>query len=117
VQAQQLGNSLPVTQRIAAGSSGAALTPMTVARIFTGAPIPAGADAVVMQEDCDVLPDGTVHIKTVPALDQWIRRAGEDVMQGSVVLSKGERLTPAALGLAASIGLNMLPGVTSRLKT
>lgn len=103
--------ALPVSQRIAAGSSGAALAPMTVARIFTGAPIPAGADAVVMQEDCVVQADGAVLIQATPQPGQWIRRAGEDVTRGAVVLSKGERLTPASLGLAASIGMNLLPVV------
>lgn len=102
---------LPVSQRIAAGSNGVPLAPLSVARIFTGAPIPPGADAVVMQEDCEVLADGSVKIKSVPELGQWIRRAGEDVTRGAVVLSKGERLTPAALGLAASIGLATLPVV------
>ena len=111
--------ALPVTQRIAAGSSGAALALMSVARIFTGAPIPPGADAVVMQEDCEVLQSASagegsaVRIQAVPVPGQWIRRAGEDVMLGSVVLSKGERLTPASLGLAASIGMHLLP-VTRR---
>jgi molybdopterin molybdotransferase len=100
-----------VTQRIAAGASGAPLAPLSAARIFTGAPIPPGADAVVMQEDCEVLEGGAVRIKAVPAPGQWIRRAGEDVTLGSIVLSKGERLTPASLGLAASIGLNLLPVV------
>lgn len=102
------GVALPVSQRIPAGQSGAPLESGTVARIFTGAPIPAGADAVVMQEDCAVQPDGSVLIQTAPQPGQWIRRAGEDVSRGAVVLSKGERLTPAALGLAASIGLNVL---------
>ncbi|MBT9508542.1 gephyrin-like molybdotransferase Glp [Rhodoferax sp.] len=102
---------LPVSQRIAAGSSGAPLAPMSLARIFTGAPIPPGADAVVMQEDCEVLADGAVRIKAVPVPGQWIRRAGEDVALGAVVLSRGERLTPASLGLAASIGMNLLPVV------
>lgn len=102
------GLALPVSQRIPAGSFGAALAAMTVARIFTGAPIPTGADAVVMQEDCDVYPDGRVSIRSLPKPGQWIRRAGEDVTQGAVVLSKGERLTPASLGLAASIGMNLL---------
>lgn len=97
-----------VTQRIAAGASGAPLAPLSAARIFTGAPIPPGADAVVMQEDCEVLEGGAVRIKAVPVPGQWIRRAGEDVTLGSIVLSKGERLTPASLGLAASIGLNLL---------
>lgn len=103
------GGVLPVSQRIAAGTSGMPLAPKSVARIFTGAPIPAGADAVVMQEDCvDVPAEGGVQVKVVPALGQWIRRAGEDVAQGAVVLSKGTRLTPASLGLAASIGLPVL---------
>ncbi len=106
--------TLPVSQRIAAGSAGAALALKSVARIFTGAPIPLGADAVVMQEDCELIStagEGSGHavrIKCLPTPGQWIRRSGEDVTQGAVVLSKGERLTPAALGLAASIGLNRL---------
>jgi molybdopterin molybdotransferase len=107
--------ALPVSQRIAAGSTGTSLVAMTVARIFTGAPIPHGADAVVMQEDCEVQPDGKVCIRAVPKPGQWIRRAGEDVNQGAVVLSKGERLTPASLGLAASIGISDLT-VTRRPK-
>ena len=114
-QAQATGTALPVSQRIAAGASGQPLAPNTVARIFTGAPIPAGADAVVMQEDCELLESGAICLKTMPQSGQWIRRAGEDVTQGAVVLSKGERLTPASLGLAASIGLNVL-WVTRRPK-
>jgi molybdopterin molybdotransferase len=100
--------NLPVSQRIPAGSSGSALAAMSVARIFTGAPIPPGADAVVMQEDCRVQPDGSVQIQCTPQPGQWIRRAGEDVTRGAVVLSQGQRLAPAELGLAASIGLNHL---------
>ncbi len=101
---------LRVSQRIAAGSSGSALEPGTVARIFTGAPIPQGADAVVMQEDCEPLADpaGFVRVTQAPRMGQWIRRAGEDVAHGATVLSKGERLTPAAIGLAASIGMDTL---------
>ena len=99
---------LPVSQRITAGSVGVPLAPMSVVRIFTGAPIPPGADAVVMQEDCALQADGSVLINTRPELGQWIRRAGEDVKRGAVVLSKGELLTPAAIGLAASIGINEL---------
>ncbi|MDP2817627.1 MAG: molybdopterin molybdotransferase MoeA [Polaromonas sp.] len=104
------GAVLRVSQRIAAGSSGGALEPGTVARIFTGAPIPAGADAVVMQEDCEPVADreGFVRVQQLPKPSQWIRRAGEDVTRGATVLSKGERLTPAALGLAASIGMDVL---------
>jgi molybdopterin molybdotransferase len=104
------GVELRVSQRIPAGSSGSALEPGTVARIFTGAPVPAGADAVVMQEDCEPVPEreGFVRILQLPKPGQWIRRAGEDVTRGATVLSKGERLTPAALGLAASIGMAQL---------
>ncbi len=110
----QLDGVLPVSQRIAAGTEGTVLAPLSAARIFTGAPVPPGADAVVMQEDCEVLqhPDGAaVRFKAVPAPGLNIRRAGEDVTLGAVVLSKGELLTPAALGLAASIGINFLPVV------
>ena len=100
---------LPVSQRIVAGTSGAPLLPMSAARIFTGAPIPLGADAVVMQEDCEVLAGDKIRIKTEPMLGQWLRRAGEDIRRGALVLAKGDRLTPAELGLAASIGTDYLP--------
>jgi molybdopterin molybdotransferase len=99
---------LPVSQRIPAGSAGAPLAAGSVARIFTGAPIPPGADAVVMQEDCEAVREGVVRVNQAPPPGQWIRRAGEDVARGARVLSKGERLTPAGLGLAASIGLDRL---------
>jgi molybdopterin molybdotransferase len=108
------GAMLPVSQRIPAGSAGSALQAGTVARIFTGAPIPAGADAVVMQEDCEFVQSsdadlmGSVRVNATPKQGQWIRKAGEDVARGAVVLQKGERLTPASLGLAASIGLAQL---------
>lgn len=105
---QAAGGALPVSQRIAAGASGQPLALRSVARIFTGAPMPAGADAVVMQEDCELLEGGAISLNATPKPGQWVRRAGEDVAQGAVILSKGERLTPAALGLAASIGLNLL---------
>ncbi|SFC34268.1 molybdopterin molybdotransferase [Polaromonas sp. OV174] len=97
----------PVSQRIPAGSSGHTLAAASVARIFTGAPIPPGADAVVMQEDCDVLDNG-IRIRLQPAPGQWIRRRGEDVAAAAVVLQRGERLSPASLGLAASIGFGQL---------
>ncbi|CAN5587766.1 molybdopterin molybdotransferase MoeA [soil metagenome] len=106
----QPGAVLHVTQRIPAGSTGLQLEPGTAARIFTGAPIPPGADAVVMQEDCEALqePRGAVRVNTTPQPGQWIRRSGEDVTRGAVVLSSGARLSPAALGLAASIGMHEL---------
>ena len=102
------GAVLPVSQRIAAGSAAAPLQPGTAARIFTGAPVPPGADAVLMQEDCEALEDGRVRANAVPQAGQWIRRAGEDITQGAVVLHAGTRLLPAELGLAASIGLAQL---------
>ena len=100
------GVVLPVSQRIAAGHAGEALRPGTCARIFTGAPLPEGADAVVMQEETREVGGDLhgVHIDAVPTPGQWVRRAGEDVARGAVVLARGERLTPASLGLAASIG-------------
>jgi len=101
------GAVLQVSQRIPAGSSGHALAPASVARIFTGAPIPPGADAVVMQEDCEAVGEG-VRIKAKPQPGQWIRRRSEDVAAGAVVLRRGERLAPASLGLAASIGFDKL---------
>lgn len=106
------GVELAVSQRIQAGHAGDALAPGSTARIFTGAPLPAGADAVVMQEDADVLDGGArVRINVKPRPWQWVRAAGEDVKIGTVVLEKGERLTPAAIGLAAGIGLARLPVV------
>ncbi|MEY4341518.1 MAG: hypothetical protein RL541_1022, partial [Pseudomonadota bacterium] len=99
---------LKVTQRIPAGTYGTTLHPGEAARIFTGAPIPDGADAVVMQEDCEALDDSQVSVKSAVSMGQWIRRSGEDVMRGAKVLQKGDRLTPAALGMAASVGLAQL---------
>ena len=110
------GAVLPVSQRLPAGVVGRALQPGTAVRIFTGAQVPAGADAVVMQEQCeaigaDVGADtglGQVRINAQPEAGQWIRRRGEDVMHGSAVLQRGQRLTPQALGLAASVGAGTL---------
>ncbi len=122
---------LRVAQRIAAGQFGQPLHAGEAARIFTGAPMPPGADAVVMQEDCvDVDVDveeeeeeeeevgvgantgtgtsvghASVRVTTQPSAGQWVRKAGEDIAKGRVVLPAGTLLGPAALGLAASIGL------------
>jgi molybdopterin molybdotransferase len=97
------GTLLPVTQRIPAGVVGVPLVPGSAARIFTGAQVPAGGDAVVMQEQCEAVEAG-VRVNAVPRPGQWIRRRGEDVLAGAVVLTRGTRLTPQALGLAASVG-------------
>jgi molybdopterin molybdotransferase len=105
---QQPNAVLRVTQRIPAGATGQPLGLGEAARIFTGAPIPPGADAVLMQEDCEALDDSQVRCRVVPEPGQWIRRSGEDVTRGATVLHQGDRLGPAALGLAASIGLSRL---------
>lgn len=110
------GAVLKVTQRIPAGQYGQALNAGEAARIFTGAPIPAGANAVVMQEDAEQVADSgqvnqvpQVLFHAKPNLGQWIRRSGEDVTRGAIVLRHGTRLDPAALGLAASIGAAQVP--------
>ena len=97
------GTQLVVAQRIAAGSVGQVLAPGTAARIFTGAPLPAGADAVVMQELCAVNGD-CVTVNHAPRTGEWIRRRGEDIAAGSEVLAAGTRLSAAHLGVAASVG-------------
>jgi molybdopterin molybdotransferase len=98
------GSVLPVSQRVAAGHVGAALAPGSAARIFTGAQVPAGADSIVMQEQCAPAGEGAVRVSAVPTVGQWIRRRGEDVRAGAVVLRRGARLSPQALGLAATVG-------------
>ncbi len=99
---------LPIAQRIPAGQVGRPLRPGEAARIFTGGLIPEGADAIVMQEMAAV--DGeTVAFSHAPAPGEWIRRAGEDIRSGSVILAAGTRLSPQATGLAASVGLASLP--------
>jgi molybdopterin molybdotransferase len=111
------GSELRVAQRIPAGVVGAPLEPGTAARIFTGAQVPPGADAIVMQEQCEAVEPGAggdlgrVRVLTVPAPGAWIRRRGEDVRMGAIVLHRGTRLDPQALGLAASVGAATLPVV------
>ena len=99
----QPGTVLRVSQRIAAGQVGTALEPGTAARIFTGAQVPAGANAVVMQELCAPA-EGGVRIDASPTAGQSIRRRGEDVQRDATVLRAGLRLGPQALGMAASVG-------------
>lgn len=97
------GTVLPISQRIAAGHVGQPLEPRTAARIFTGAPLPAGADAIVMQESCSAA-DGKVAINQVPEAGAWIRRAGCDIAAGDTVVDAGTRLRPQECGLIASVG-------------
>ena len=102
------GTKLRVAQRIAAGSVGEPLEPGTAARIFTGAPIPQGADAVVMQEFCEV--EGQIlGIRKPPKAGDWIRLTGSDIRKGGTVLAAGRRLQPQDTGLAASVGIASLP--------
>lgn len=103
---------LKVAQRIPAGHVGEPLQPGTAARIFTGAMIPDGADAVVMQEVCELEKSGqgdVVTIRHAPQSGEWIRRTGEDIKAGSELLPAGTRLRAQELGLAASVGLALLP--------
>ncbi|QDG69649.1 gephyrin-like molybdotransferase Glp [Janthinobacterium tructae] len=99
---------LPVSQRIAAGHVGLPLQPGTAARIFTGALLPDGADCVVMQEQCTLL-DGVVTVNHVPHAGEWVRRQGEDIRAGGVILGAGRRLRSQEMGLAASVGLAQVP--------
>jgi molybdopterin molybdotransferase len=99
--------TLPVAQRIQAGQVGQPLAPGTAAWIFTGAPIPPGSDAVVIQEATQLQGD-RVTVLEMPAPGQWIRRAGLDIAPGAPVLSVGTRLRAPELGLAASVGLARL---------
>jgi molybdopterin molybdotransferase len=99
---------LRIAQRIQAGAVGKILEPGTAARIFTGAPIPPGADAIVMQEFCAADGDHVV-IKKVPQKDAWIRRRASDIAKGAPILAAGIRLRPQDTGLAASVGIKALP--------
>lgn len=101
------GRRLKIGQRITAGSVGRPLERGEVARIFTGAPIPPGADAVAIQEECDI-DGGEVIVRRTPHPGDHIRRAGEDMSAGQTVLDAGVRLTPARLGVAASAGATRL---------
>ncbi|SIO51821.1 molybdopterin molybdotransferase [Burkholderia sp. GAS332] len=94
---------LPISQRIPAGHAPEALKPGTAARIFTGATVPPGADAIVMQEQTETS-DNEVTILHSPAPGEWITAQGADIRSGSIILPAGTRLTPQALGLAASVG-------------
>ena len=103
-----LEKKLKVAQRIPAGSVGKTLEPGTAARIFTGAPVPPGADAIVMQEHCSVSGDAVLINKT-PKKGAWIRLTGSDIRKGGTVLVAGKRLLPQDTGLAASVGIKTLP--------
>ncbi len=105
---------LKVSQRIPAGSFGQILHKGEAARIFTGAPIPEGADTVVRQEWCTVQ-DGQLIFSQIPKPGDSIRRAGDDIQKGALILKAGTRLHAQQLGLAASIGRTTVT-VLRRLK-
>lgn len=107
--------ALPVSQRIPAGHAPEPLAGGTAARIFTGAPVPQGADAVVMQEQCEARDDGSVVIRHTPVEGEFVNRQGADIRRDSVVLAAGTRLRAPALGLAASVGMAKLQ-VARRLR-
>ena len=100
--------TLPLSQRIAAGGVAETLAPGTAARIFTGAPVPPGADAVIMQEE--VHHDAqSINFESRPPSSNNVRPAGNDIRRGTTILNKGCRLRAQDIGLAASIGLQTLP--------
>ncbi|QXH55175.1 molybdopterin molybdotransferase MoeA [Pseudomonas maumuensis] len=102
------GEPLRVTQRIFAGHAPQPLEPGTCARIFTGAPLPEGADCVEMQENTEVLADGRVRFLEPLALSQNVRPKGQETRVGESVMSAGTRLGPIQLGLAATLGFGTL---------
>ncbi|WP_148861466.1 molybdopterin molybdotransferase MoeA [Marinobacter fonticola] len=95
---------LPISQRIPAGKAPAALEPGTAARIFTGAAIPDGADAVLMQENVERV-DERITTPQQPEARQNIRPRGQDLRAGSTALEAGTRLRAQELGLLASLGI------------
>ena len=103
-----VGQKLPIGQVIAAGATGALHQAGSASRIFTGAPMPLGADSVLIQEDAEAFGDHIVPTESVTAGDH-VRTQGQDIEQGAVILSRGRRLRPADLALAASVGLETLP--------
>jgi len=107
VDVPSVPSTLKVSQRIAAGHVGQQLAPGTAARIFTGAPVPPGADTIVMQEAARAQGDD-VTINEQPKPGQWIRSKGIDVRSGATILAAGRRLAPQDLGLAASVGVAAL---------
>ena len=98
----------PVSQRIPAGAAGEPLATGTAARIFTGAPVPEGADAVAMQENCTA-EDGQVQLDRPVRPGENIRRRGQDIVEESLVLGAGRVLRAADLGLLASLGVDAVP--------
>lgn len=102
------GAELVVSQRIPAGHAPQPLQAGTAARIFTGAEMPPGADTIVIQEDAELTESGAICVKEMPKKGEWVRPAGMDLKQGATILTAGTRITPAAVGVSASMGLTHL---------
>nr|WP_134331503.1 gephyrin-like molybdotransferase Glp [Pseudomonas sp. HS-2] len=109
------GQALPISQRIQAGTAPTPLEPGTCARIFTGAPLPEGADTVEMQENVELDEAGRVHLREPLKVGQNVRAQGQETRSGECVLPAGTRLGPIELGLAASLGAARL-SVRRRLR-
>ena len=101
--------SFDVVDRIPAGSTGNELNKGCAARIFTGAPIPKGANTVIMQEECEVSEDGAqITITRVIKLNENIRPTGNDILENDVILSSGKQIQPQDISLASSVGVGEL---------
>jgi molybdopterin molybdotransferase len=109
------GQALPISQRIQAGTAPTPLESGTCARIFTGAPLPEGADTVEMQENVELDEAGRVHFREPLKVGQNVRAQGQETRSGECVLPAGTRLGPIELGLAASLGAARL-SVRRRLR-
>jgi len=99
------GSSLPVSQRVFAGGDPQPLPAGTAARIFTGAPLPEGADCVAAQEACTEAANGVTVEEGAVAAGRHVRRRGEDIAAGSIAVQRGRRVRPQDLGLLASVGV------------
>ena len=101
--------SFDIVDRIPAGSTGNELSKGCAARIFTGAPIPKGANTVIMQEECEVSEDGTqITITRAIKLNENIRPTGNDILENDVILSSGKQIQPQDISLASSVGVGEL---------
>jgi len=108
-QVAQENLSFKVVDRIAAGSTGKDLNSGSAARIFTGAPIPKGANTVVMQEECKLSEDKSqITVARAINLNENIRPTGNDILKGNVILSSGNQIKPQDISLAASVGVGEL---------
>ena len=105
----EINQTFNVVDRIAAGSTGNELKKGNAARIFTGAPIPPGANTVIMQEECQLSEDGSkITITRAIKLNENIRPTGNDILQKDAILSAGKKIEPEDISLAASVGIGEL---------